>query len=86
MYGKRDLVLSRKQIIHELPESKGGLLALKEFQDLCSSKIMLIATDKTAFVVHTKKKQEVGAHCAPYCGEYRLCAPGNRNVVGIKPS
>ena len=42
---KGKLVPSGKQVAHKVPGTKGCLLGPKEFQDLCSSQTVLIATD-----------------------------------------
>ena len=55
-HGKRDLVLARKQVTHKLTGTKGNLLALKEFQDFCSNKILFIATDNTSVVAYMRKE------------------------------
>ena len=46
-------------------ELKAVLLALKEFQDLCSDKIVLVATDNTAVVYKQGRRHEVGPTFCP---------------------
>ena len=52
---KRDLVTSRKQVAYKLSRTKSVFLALKEFQDLCSDKIVLVATDNTTVLYINKE-------------------------------
>ena len=51
-------------------ELKTVFLALKEFQDLCSDKIVLVATDNITVVSYINKEggMRLGPLCA-YCGE-----------------
>ena len=43
---------------------------LQEFQDLCSDKIVIVATDNTTVVSYTNKKGGMrSVHLVPYCGE-----------------
>ena len=80
-------------------ELKAVFLALKEFQDLCSGKIVLVATDNTTVVAHVNK--EGGMRSGPLCALlWRIvtwCAkkqvtlkarhiPGRLNVVADKLS
>ena len=51
---KRVLVTARKQAAYKL--SGTIFLALKEFQDLCTDKIVLVATDNTAVVSYINKE------------------------------
>ena len=53
MHCKRHLVPSGKQVAYQLPRTQAVFLALKEFQDLCIHKIVLVATDNTTVVGHT---------------------------------
>ena len=46
-------------------ELKAVFLALKEFQDLCTDKIVLVATDNTATVSYINK--EGGMRSGPLC-------------------
>ena len=48
-------------------ELKAAFLALKEFQDLCSNNIVLVATDNTAVVAYINKEggDEVGLPVCP---------------------
>ena len=60
-------------------ELKAVFLALKEFQDLCSNNIVLVATDNTTVVAYINKEGGWSrAPCVPYCGESCPGAPGNR--------
>ena len=54
VHSKGRLVPSRKQTTHL--ELKVVHLALKEFQDLCSNNIVLIAKDNFTVVAHTNKE------------------------------
>ena len=47
-------------------ELKAVFLALKEFQDLCTAKIVLVATDNTTVVAYINK--EGGIRSGPLCG------------------
>ena len=47
---RRNLVPPGKQAAHNYLELKAGFLALKEFQELCSNKIVLVATDTCALL------------------------------------
>ena len=49
-------------------ELKAVFLALKEFQDLCSNKIVLVATDNTTVVSYINK--EGGMRPGPLCAHY----------------
>ena len=51
----RFLVTTRKQAAYKL-ELEAVFLALKEFQDLCSDKIVLVATDNTTVVSYINKE------------------------------
>ena len=53
---KRHLVPSRKQTSYKLVRTESSLLALKEFQDLCSDKIVLVATDNTTVMSYINKE------------------------------
>ena len=51
-------------------ELKAVFLALKEFQDLCSSKIVLVATDNTTVVSYINKEGGMrSGPLVPYYGE-----------------
>ena len=65
-YCKRHLVPSRKQAAYKLLRTESGLLTLKEFQDLCSDKIVLVATDNTTTVVSYINKKG-GMRSGPLC-------------------
>ena len=49
---KGNLVPSRNQAV----VTKGGVLALNYWQDLCSTKLVLVATDNTTVVLYINKK------------------------------
>ena len=53
---KGNLVPSGKQTAHKLPGIKSSFLALKQLQDLCLYKIVLIATDNTTVVAYINKE------------------------------
>ena len=59
-HGKRDLIPARNYL-----ELKGAFLALKEFQDCFSNKIVLIAMDNTTVVAYINK--EGGMRSGPLC-------------------
>ena len=65
MHCKGNLVSSRKQVTHK-SLLKAVFLALKEFQDLCSNNIVLVATDNTTVVAYIKKEggMKSGSLCA----------------------
>ena len=51
-------------------ELKAVMLSLKEFQELCSNKTVLIATDETTIVAHINKEGGMrSAHSVPFFGE-----------------
>ena len=58
-------------------ELKAVFLALKEFLDLCSNNIVLVAT-ATVVAYISKEGGMKSALCVPYCGESCPGAPGNR--------
>ena len=62
---KRHLVPSEQQVADQLPKLKAVFLALKEFQDLCIHKIVLVATSNTTVVSYIKK--EGGMRSGPLC-------------------
>ena len=52
-------------------ELKAVFLALKEFQDLCTNQIVLVATDNTTVVSYINKEGGMRqAHFVPYYGEF----------------
>ena len=53
---RRNRVPPGKQAAHNYLELKAGFLALKEFQELCSNKIVLVATDNTTVVSYIDKE------------------------------
>ena len=64
---KRVLVISRLHINYL--ELKAVFLALKEFQDLCTDKIVLVATDNTTVVSYINKER--GIRSGPLCALLR---------------
>ena len=62
---KRVLVNTRKQAAYKLSGTKSSLSSLKEFQDLCLGKIVLVATDSTTVVSYINK--EGGMRSGPLC-------------------
>ena len=54
---KRRMVPSRNHIHINYLELKVVFLALKEFQDLCSTNIILIATDNTTVVAYITRRE-----------------------------
>ena len=69
-HGRRNRVPPGKQAAHNYLELKAGFLALKEFQEFCSNKIVLVATDNTTVVSYIDKEggMRSGPH-VPYYGE-----------------
>ena len=65
VYCKRILVGTGKQTAHKLSRTQSGVLALKEFQNLCVDKIVLVATDNTTVVAYINK--EGGMRSGPLC-------------------
>ena len=66
------------------PELKAVFLALKEFQDLCSNKIVLVATDNTTVVSYINK--EGGMRSGPLCALlWRILTWCTRKQVTLKP-
>ena len=64
-------------------ELKAVLLALKEFQDLCSNKIVLVATDNTTVVAYINK--EGGMQSGPLCALlWRILTWCTRKQVTLK--
>ena len=64
-------------------ELKAVLLALKEFQALCTNKVVLIATDNTAVVAYINK--EGGMRSGPLCALlWRMMTWCTRNQVTLK--
>ena len=53
---KRVLVPTRKQAAYKPSGTKSSFLALKEFQDRCTNKIVLVATDNTTVVSYINKE------------------------------
>ena len=80
-------------------ELKAVFLALKEFQDLCSNNIVLVATDNTTVVAYINKERGMksGSLCAllwrilSWCTRKQVTLkarhiPGRLNVIGDKLS
>ena len=64
-------------------ELKAVFLALKEFQDLCTNKIVLVATDNTTVVSHINK--EGGMRSGPLCALlWRILTWCTRKQVTLK--
>ena len=53
---KKDLVCTIKQVAHKLPGTKVRLFSPKEFQNLCSKKMVFIATDNITVVAYINKE------------------------------
>ena len=65
-------------------ECKAVFLPLKEFQDLCSNKIVLVATDNTTVVSYINK--EGGMRSGPLCALlWRILTWCTRKQVTLKP-
>ena len=62
---KRYLVPSKKQVAYKLSGTKTVFLALKEFHDLCSDKIVLVATDNITVMSYIGRRHEVGPTLCP---------------------
>ena len=72
-------------------ELKAIFLALKEFQDLCSNNIVLVATDNTTVVAYINKEGGGGVKSGPLCALLlRILKarhiPGRLNVIADKLS
>ena len=81
-HSKGNLVPSRKLHINHL-ELKAVFLALKEFQDLCSNNIVLVATDNTTVVAYINK--EGGMKSASLCALLsRILSWCTRKQVSLK--
>ena len=73
---------SRKLHINHL-ELKAVFLALKQFQDLCSNNIVLVATDSTTVVAYIN--EEGGIKSGPLCGIlWRILTWCTRRQVTLK--
>ena len=80
---KRVLVPTRKQVAHKLSGTKSSLVALKEFQDLCTDKIVLVATNNTTVVSYINK--EGGMRSGPLCAVlWRILTWCIRHQVTLK--
>ena len=82
---KRSLVTSWKQAAYKLSRTKSRLSGLKkEFQDLCSNEIVLVATDNTTVVSYINK--EGGIRSGPPCTLlWRILTWCTRKQVTLKP-
>ena len=66
-------------------ERKAVFLALKEFQDLCSNKIVLVTTDNTTVVLYINK--EGGMRSGPLCALlWRILTWCTRKQVTLSPT
>ena len=66
-------------------ELKAVFLALKEFQDLCSNKIVLVTTDNTTVVLYINK--EGGMRSGPLCALlWRILTWCTRKQVTLSPT
>ena len=80
---QRNLVPPGKQAAYKLPRTQGNFLALKEFQDLCISKMVLVATDNTTVVFYINK--EGGMRSGPlYALLWRILTWCSRKQVTLK--
>ena len=80
---KRVLVTTRKQTAYKLSGTKTVFLALKEFQDFCADKIVLVATDNTTIVSYINK--EGGMRLGPLCALlWRILTWCTRKQVTLK--
>ena len=84
-YCKENLVPSRKQVAHKLSGTKGGLSGPKEFQDLYSDKIILVATDNTTVVANINNKggMRSGPLCAVLCRILTWCFQETGDCKGL---
>ena len=64
-HGKRDLIPARKQVAHKQSGKKAAFLSLKEFQDFCSNKLVVIATGNTTVVACINKERSM--RLVPVC-------------------
>ena len=80
---KRNLVPLESKLHINYLELKAVFLALKEFQDLCLDKIVLVATDNTTVVSYINK--EGGMRSGPLCALlWRILTWCTRNQVTLK--
>ena len=80
---QRDLVTARKQAAYKLFGTKVSFLALKEFQDLCADKIVVVATDNTTVVSYINK--EGGMRSGTLCALlWRILTWCTRHQVTLK--
>ena len=79
---KGNLVPSRKQVAHKSFRAK-SFLALKEFQNLCCNKTVLVATDNTTVVAYINK--EGGMKSSSLCALlWRIMSWCNGNQVTLR--
>ena len=64
-YPKSEEIVPESKLHINYLELKAVFLALKEFQDLCGGKIVLVATDNTTVVSYINK--EGGMRLGPLC-------------------
>ena len=99
LHCKGNLVSSRNKLHINHLELKAVFLALKEFQDLCSNNIVLVATDNTTVVAYINKEEGMksGSLCAllwrilSWCTRKQVTLkarhiPGQLNVIADKLS
>ena len=72
-------------------ELKAVFLALKEFQDLCSNNIVLVATDNTTVVAYINKEGGMKSRILSWCTRKQVTLkarhiPGRLNVIADKLS
>ena len=79
---KSNLVPSGKQVAYKLSRTLSSFSDFKEFQDLCSNKIVLVATDNTTVVSYIK---EGGMRSGPLCALlWRILTWCTRKQVTLK--
>ena len=79
---KSTLVPSGKQVAYKLSRPLSSFSDFKEFQDLCSNKIVLVATDNTTVVSYIK---EGGMRSGPLCALlWRILTWCTRKQVTLK--
>ena len=82
---KRNWVLPGSKLHINYLELKAVFLALKEFQDPCSNKIVLVATDNTTVVSYINK--EGGMRSGPLCALlWRILTWCTRKQVTLSPT
>ena len=74
---------ARKQAAYTLFRTQGSVLALKEFQNLCANKIVLVATDNTTVMSYINK--EGGMRSGTLCALlWRILTWCTRHQVTLK--